>query len=51
MLALFSLRLALGMLACLPTLLVLAQRLTGLAWSPETLDEPHLLSYLPARPR
>jgi Family of unknown function (DUF6461) len=37
--------------ACLPTLLVLAQRLTGLAWSPEVLDEPHLLSYLPARPR
>ena len=37
--------------ACLPTLLVLAQRLTGLAWSPEALDDPHLLSYLPARPR
>ncbi len=34
----------------LPLLLVLAQRLTGLAYAPELLDEEHLLAVLPARP-
>jgi hypothetical protein len=34
----------------LPLLLVLAQRLTGLAYAPELLDEEHLLAALPARP-
>ncbi len=35
---------------CLPMLLVLAERLTGLAFAPESLDEPHLLAVLPIRP-
>jgi Family of unknown function (DUF6461) len=34
----------------LPLLLVLAQRVTGLAYAPELLDEEHLLAALPARP-
>ncbi len=34
----------------LPLLLVLAERVTGLAYAPELLDEEHLLAALPARP-
>lgn len=36
--------------SCLPTLLVLAERLTGLAFTPQLLGEPHLLAFLPVRP-
>jgi hypothetical protein len=32
---------------CLPMLLVLAERLTGLVFTPQSLDEPHLLAVLP----
>lgn len=35
---------------CLPLLLVLAERVTGLAYAPELLDTEHLLAALPARP-
>jgi hypothetical protein len=35
---------------CLPLLLVLAERVTGLAYAPELLDEEQLLAALPARP-
>lgn len=35
----------------LPTLLVLAQRVTGLAYAPQMLDQPHLLTVLPDRPQ
>jgi hypothetical protein len=34
----------------LPTLLVLAERLTGLAFDPAALDQPHLLVRLPPNP-
>jgi hypothetical protein len=34
----------------LPTLLVLAERLTGLAFDPRLLDQPHLLARLPLNP-
>jgi hypothetical protein len=34
----------------LPTLLVLAERLTGLAFDPAALDQPHLLAGLPPNP-
>lgn len=32
---------------CLPMLLVLAERLTGVTFAPESLDQPHLLTVLP----
>ena len=34
--------------SCLPALLVLAERLTGVIFTPEALDQPHLLTVLPA---
>jgi hypothetical protein len=39
-----------GAAACLPVLLVLAERLTGVGFDPARLDEPHLLVQPPARP-
>lgn len=38
-----------GAAACLPSLLVLAERLTGIAFGPAMLDWPHLLVPQPAR--
>ncbi len=32
---------------CLPMLLVLAERLTGVTFTPESLDQPHILTVLP----
>ena len=34
--------------SCLPALLVLAERLTGVIFTPEALDQPHLLTVRPA---